>query len=150
MSKNKKYKKNKKILDIEINNNSLAISNNFYKLLYNTTYPISIILDKNNTIATSTTSTASNTIDLSSTSSINYISSSCSSPSLKSSFYYTPDPYAELEEMRLKEEEDEELRKKYPALQEAYDQYQLIKKMVKDEECDKYFNNRMKIFKNKD
>lgn len=42
---------------------------------------------------------------------------------------------------------DENLRKEYPALQEAWEQYQLVKKLVEDQECDKYFEEKYKGFK---
>lgn len=57
------------------------------------------------------------------------------------------DPYAELEEFKQEKEDEEKLRKENPSLQEAYEQYQLIKKLVQDEECDKYFDDKMKVFK---
>ena len=57
------------------------------------------------------------------------------------------DPYFELEEFRSEQEEDEKLREENPSLQDAYDQYQLIKKLVQEEECDKYFHDKMKVFK---
>lgn len=57
------------------------------------------------------------------------------------------DPYTELEELRQEQEDDEKLREEYSCLQEAYDQYLLIKKLLQDEECDKYFEDRMRVFK---
>lgn len=40
----------------------------------------------------------------------------------------------EIDELR----KEKELRKKNPALMEAWKQYQLVKKLVQDEECNKY------------
>ena len=57
------------------------------------------------------------------------------------------DPYFELEQFRSEQEEDEKLREENPSLQDAHDQYQLIKKLVQEEECDKYFHDKMKVFK---
>ena len=57
------------------------------------------------------------------------------------------DPYYELEEIRKEQEDDEKLREEYPCLQEAYDNYLLIRKLLQDEECDKYFEDRMRVFK---
>jgi len=57
------------------------------------------------------------------------------------------DPYLELEQLRTDQEEDERLREENPSLQEAYEQYELIKKLVQDEECDKYFHDKMKVFR---
>lgn len=59
----------------------------------------------------------------------------------------TTDPFVELEKFQNDLEEDERLRKENPSLQETYEQYQLIKKLVQEEECDKYFHDKMKIFK---
>ena len=49
----------------------------------------------------------------------------------------------ELEEEQLKEEK---MRAKHETLQEAYEHYQLIKKLVEDTESDKYIENRYKDF----
>lgn len=57
------------------------------------------------------------------------------------------DPYFELEKLCQEQEDDEKLRKEYPCLQEAYDNYLLIKKLLQDEECDKYFEDKMRVFK---
>ncbi len=57
------------------------------------------------------------------------------------------DPYFELEQFRTEQEENEKLREENPSLQDAYDQYQLIKKLVQEEECDKYFLDKMKVFR---
>lgn len=42
---------------------------------------------------------------------------------------------------------EENLRTKHKALRDAYDHYQLIKKLVEDTESDKYFEDRYKDFK---
>lgn len=57
------------------------------------------------------------------------------------------DPYAEIEEFKQEQEAEEKLREENPSLQEAYEQYQLIKKLVQDEECDKFFDDKMRTFK---
>ncbi len=57
------------------------------------------------------------------------------------------DPYAELEEFKQEQEAEEKLREENPSLQEAYEEYQLIKKLVQDEECDKFFDDKMRTFK---
>lgn len=59
----------------------------------------------------------------------------------------TIDPYNELEELRKEQEHDEDLRSKHEALQDAYEEYQLIKKLVEDVESDKYVEDRYKVFK---
>ena len=59
------------------------------------------------------------------------------------------DPYAELEGLIQEKEEDEKLRSKHAVLQEAYEHYQLIKKLVEDNEIDKTFEYRYRGFKNK-
>lgn len=59
----------------------------------------------------------------------------------------TNDPYAQLEEYELKKERDEHLRNKHPALREAYEEYQLIKKLVEDNELDDNFEKRYEDFK---
>ncbi len=57
------------------------------------------------------------------------------------------DPYAEIEQFKQEQEAEEKLREENPSLQEAYEEYQLIKKLVQDEECDKYFDDKMRTFK---
>lgn len=52
------------------------------------------------------------------------------------------DPYEKLEKYESEEEEDVRLRKEYPVLQEAYDEYLLIKKLVEDTPFDKTFEHR--------
>lgn len=52
------------------------------------------------------------------------------------------DPYEKLEKYESEEEEDERLRKEYPVLQEAYDEYLLIRKLVEDTPFDKTFEHR--------
>ena len=59
------------------------------------------------------------------------------------------DPYSELEELKLEKEKEEEMRKEYPSLQEAYDNYQLVKKLVEDTEFDKSFEKRYEGFSKK-
>lgn len=59
------------------------------------------------------------------------------------------DPYAELEEFREEQEKDEALRKENPSLQEIYDNYQLVKKLVEDTEFDKTFEKRYEGFSKK-
>ena len=46
---------------------------------------------------------------------------------------------------KLKEEEN--LREKYPVLKELWDEYQLAKQLIQDEECDKYFDKKYEGFK---
>ena len=52
------------------------------------------------------------------------------------------DTYEKLEKYESEEAEDEQLRKRYPVLQEAYDEYLLIKKLVEDTPFDKTFEYR--------
>ena len=52
----------------------------------------------------------------------------------------------ELHKMKEEQLEEERLRSKHEALQEAYDNYQLIKKLLEDTESDKYVENRYKDF----
>lgn len=59
------------------------------------------------------------------------------------------DPYSELEELRAEKEKNETLRKEHPSLQEAYDNYQLVKKLVEDTEFDKTFERRYEGFAKK-
>jgi len=59
------------------------------------------------------------------------------------------DPYAELEEFREEKEKDEVMRDEYPSLKEAYDNYQLVKKLVEDSEFDKTFEKRYEGFSKK-
>lgn len=59
------------------------------------------------------------------------------------------DPFKELEEFREEKEKEEEMRKEYPSLQEAYDNYQLVKKLVEDCEFDKTFEKRYEGFSKK-
>ena len=58
-------------------------------------------------------------------------------------FTYTP--YAELEETRQQQEKEEELRKENSCLQEAWDEYQLILKLLEENECDKFVEKRYGI-----
>lgn len=48
-------------------------------------------------------------------------------------------PYQELEEAK---QQEEELRKENSCLQDAWDEYQLILKLLEDNECDKYVEKR--------
>ena len=59
------------------------------------------------------------------------------------------DPFEELEKFRQEKEKEEALREEYPSLQEAYDDYQLIKKLVEDTEFDKTFEKRYEGFSKK-
>jgi len=47
-----------------------------------------------------------------------------------------PDPFVEMEKFELEKEKDQDLRNRYPVLQEAYDDYLLIKKIVEDAPLD--------------
>ncbi len=51
-------------------------------------------------------------------------------------------PYQELEEAKLQQEKEEELRKENSCLQEAWNEYQLILKLLEDNECDKFVEKR--------
>lgn len=57
------------------------------------------------------------------------------------------DVYTELRVFEEEEEKDEKLRKEHSVLQEAYDEYLLIKKLVEDQEIDKSFEQRYDGFK---
>ena len=61
--------------------------------------------------------------------------------------FNAPDPYEKLEEYDLEKEKDENLRDRYPALREAYEEYQLIKKLVEDNDLDNNFEKRYEDFK---
>lgn len=51
-------------------------------------------------------------------------------------------PYQELEEVKQQQEKEEELRKENSCLQEAWDEYQLILKLLEENECDKFVEER--------
>jgi len=57
-----------------------------------------------------------------------------------------PDPYQELEDITLERERDEQLRDEYPVLQEAHENYELIKKLLEDHNIDKTFDTRYRDF----
>ncbi len=82
-----------------------------------------------------------------STGSFTYTDNSFGNFQFDSSNILVNDPYLELEQLRTDQEEDKRLREENPSLQEVYEQYQLIKKLVQDEECDKYFHDKMKVFR---
>ncbi len=52
------------------------------------------------------------------------------------------DPYQELEEAKQQQEKEEELRKENVCLQKAWDEYQLILKLLEENECDKFLEER--------
>lgn len=52
------------------------------------------------------------------------------------------DPYQELEETKQQQEKEEELRKENSCLQEAWNEYQLILKLLEENECDKFVEKR--------
>ena len=98
-------------------------------------------------ITTLDCSTDCSTITFSSTDTITFTDTiTCTDNIIWSDVNYI-DPYVTLEKHRLEKEEDEELRNRYPSLQEAYDNYQLIKKLVEDNEIDKSFEKRYEDFK---
>ncbi len=53
----------------------------------------------------------------------------------------------ELSDIKKEQAEEEELRKEYQSLQDAWDHYQLIKKLLQEEESDKYLEEKYKGFK---
>ena len=53
----------------------------------------------------------------------------------------------ELLKFQQEKEEGEKLREEYPVLQEAWDHYLLIKKLLQDEEADKYHDDKYRGFK---
>ena len=55
-----------------------------------------------------------------------------------------PDPYHELELINQKIEKEEKLRLENNSLKEAWDHYQLILRLVEEEECDKYIKKQYK------
>jgi len=57
------------------------------------------------------------------------------------------DPFAELENIKVQQEKEEEMRHQNPVLKEAYEQYQLILKLVEDEEIDKSAEKRYEQYK---
>lgn len=61
--------------------------------------------------------------------------------SFSTSVIYT-DPYQELEETKQQQEKEEELREENPCLQEAWSEYQLILKLLEENECDKFLEKR--------
>ncbi len=52
----------------------------------------------------------------------------------------------ELGDLKKELAEDEKLREENPSLQDAWDQYQLIRKLVQEEESDKYIKDKYKGF----
>ena len=52
------------------------------------------------------------------------------------------DPYSEIEEIKQQQEKEEELRKENSCLQTAWDEYQLILKLLEENECDKFVEKR--------
>lgn len=61
--------------------------------------------------------------------------------SISTSIIYT-DPYRELEETKQQQEKEEELREENSCLQEAWNEYQLILKLLEENECDKFVEKR--------
>lgn len=57
-------------------------------------------------------------------------------------FFTHNDPYQELEETKQQQEKEEELREENLCLQEAWDEYQLILKLLEENECDKFVEKR--------
>ena len=99
-----------------------------------------IILGDSTEWVTNTITTSSTTVDYSFDSSANFSFTD-------STYVTTTDPFAELEKFQNDLEEDERLRNENPSLQDAHEQYQLIKKLVQDEECDKFFDDKMRTFR---
>lgn len=54
------------------------------------------------------------------------------------------DPYHELELINQKTEKEEKMRSENNSLKEAWDHYQLILRLVEEEECDKYLKEQYK------
>lgn len=52
------------------------------------------------------------------------------------------DPYSEIEDVKQQQEKEEELRKENSCLQEAWNEYQLILKLLEENECDKFVEKR--------
>ena len=52
------------------------------------------------------------------------------------------DPYSEIEDVKQQQEKEEELRNENSCLQEAWDEYQLILKLLEENECDKYLEKK--------
>jgi len=59
------------------------------------------------------------------------------------------DLHEQLKIFEQEKEEDENLRENHPVLQEAYEHYQLIKKLVENNKSDKTFEHRYKGFSEK-
>ena len=53
----------------------------------------------------------------------------------------------ELGDIKEEQRQDKKLREENPSLQEAWDEYQLIKRLVQEEESDKYMEDKYKGFK---
>lgn len=103
------------------------------------TYDVSSI-----SMATSTMTVSTHTTN----SSINYTVDSNSYIFVDGSgtFSYS-DPYSEIEEIKQQQEKEEELRKENSCLQNAWDEYQLILKLLEENECDKFVEKRYGIEK---
>ncbi|KKM07561.1 hypothetical protein LCGC14_1732740 [marine sediment metagenome] len=66
------------------------------------------------------------------------ISSNCVVTYNSSDLFIYNDPYQELEETKQQQEKEEELRKENSCLRNAWEEYQLILKLLEENECDKY------------
>jgi len=94
-------------------------------------------------ISTISTTTSTMTIPAHTHTSINYSVDSNNYVFVDSSgtFSYA-DPYSEIEEIKQQQEKEEELRKENSCLQTAWDEYQLILKLLEENECDKFVEKR--------
>ncbi len=57
-------------------------------------------------------------------------------------FFTYNDPYQEFEKTKQQQEKEEELREENSCLQEAWNEYQLILKLLEENECDKFLEER--------
>jgi len=62
-------------------------------------------------------------------------------------YTYSIDPYLEAEEIKQQQEKEEELREENPCLQKAWNEYQLILKLLEENECDKFLEKKYGINK---
>lgn len=90
-----------------------------------------------------TTSVDTSCIFTTSDSSFNYTIDSNSYIVLDNSGTFSwGDPYSEIEDVKQQQEKEEELRKENSCLQEAWNEYQLILKLLEENECDKFVEKR--------
>jgi len=100
----------------------------------------SSITDITTSIDTSCIFTSTDSIDFSIDTTSNCIVTYDTNSS--SSLFIYNDPYQELEETKQQQEKEEELRKENSCLKEAWNEYQLILKLLEENECDKFVEKR--------